>query len=196
MSKTQSEYYIITRANNPNYPLLIEDEGSPYYIKQKEYIPNPERMFFCIGAPIPRKPKLVDYHPVPYTVVSDKIESILAPLSIDGIQFIPATITGKDDELHENYFYLHIYNIYDALDEVSSIYDWDDFIEQAENIEKIVISSRLMDMPLENRLIFKLKEDPTFELYHKSVVDQVMSSNPEGIRFISVDEWNAGSALE
>ena len=190
MSKDKAEYYIIERENSSNYPLLIEDDGCPFYIKKKEYIEDAEHMFFCLGAPIPRKPEMVDYHPVPYTVVSKKIYDILEPMKIKGIQLIPATITGKDNELYEDYFYLHIYNIYDFLDKDLSIYDWDDFINQAEDIEKIVISKDIKNIPIEQRLIFKLKEDPTFELYHQTIVDKIMESSPKGLRFINVEEWN------
>ena len=195
MNTNEFEYYIIGMLGIANAPLLIEDEGCPFYIKQKEYIENPERMFFCLGAPVPRNPVMVDYHPVPYTVVSKKIYDILQPLFINGVQLIPATITGKDNVLYEDYFYLHIYNIYELLDRDLSVYDWDDFIEQAEDIEKIVISKNIEKIPLKERLIFKLKEDPTFEFYHKSVVDAIMATNPEGISFTKVEDWNIGTAF-
>ena len=196
MDINEFEYYIIGMLGIANAPLLIEDEGCPFYIKQKEYIENPERMFFCLGAPVPRNPVMVDYHPVPYTVVSKKIYDILQPLFINGVQLIPATITGKDNVLYEDYFYLHIYNIYELLDRDLSVYDWDDFVEQAEDIEKIVISKNIEKIPLKERLIFKLKEDPTFEFYHKSVVDAIMTTNPEGIVFTSLADWNTGKAFD
>jgi len=196
MNTNEFEYYIIGMLGIANAPLLIEDEGCPFYIKQKEYIENPERMFFCLGAPVPRNPVMVDYHPVPYTVVSKKIYDILQPLFINGVQLIPATITGKDNVLYEDYFYLHIYNIYELLDRDLSVYDWDDFVEQAEDIEKIVISKNIEKIPLKERLIFKLKEDPTFEFYHKSVVDAIMTTNPEGIVFTSLADWNTGKAFD
>ena len=195
MNTNEFEYYIIGMLGIASAPLLIEDEGCPFYIKRKEYIENPERMFFCLGAPVPRNPVMVDYHPVPYTVVSKKIYDILQPLFINGVQLIPATITGKDNVLYEDYFYLHIYNIYELLDRDLSVYDWDDFIEQAEDIEKIVISKNIEKIPLKERLIFKLKEDPTFEFYHKSVVDAIMTTNPEGISFTKVEDWNIGTAF-
>ena len=119
----------------------------------------------------------------------------MQPLFINGVQLIPATITGKDNVLYEDYFYLHIYNIYELLDRDLSVYDWDDFIEQAEDIEKIVISKNIEKIPLKERLIFKLKEDPTFEFYHKSVVDAIMTTNPEGISFTKVEDWNIGTAF-
>lgn len=197
MPEKKSEYYIIERANNSLFPLLIEDDGCPFYIKQKDRIENPERMFFCLGAPIPRKPEMVDYHPVPYTVVSRKIYNILQSMNINGTQLIPATITGKENELYEDYFYLHIYNIYEILDKELSVFSkWNKILKEAMGLSKIVFDKKeLDDIPLEKRLIFKLKEKKTIEFYHQSIVDKVMESNPRGIRFINVDDWNEGSVF-
>lgn len=197
MIENKSEYYIIERSGSGSFPLLIEDDGCPYYIKEKKQIENPKHMFFCLGNPIPRKPEMADYHPVPYTVVSHKIFEVIDPLNIKGIQLLPATITGKEDELYEDYFYLHIYNIYEVLDRDLSEYDWDDFIGQASDIEKLILDKEAMNnISLEERLIFKLKEDPTFEFYHQSIVNKIIESNPRGLRFINVDDWNIGTAFD
>ena len=198
MDTNEFDYYIIGMSGIANAPLLIEDEDCPYYITNEQYVENPERMFFCLGAPIPRNPLMVDYHPVPYTVVSKKICDILQPLSIKGIQLIPATITGKNNELYEDYFYLHIYNIYPLLDKgLSNFSKWNETLDEAIGLSKIVlVKEKLDEISLENRLILKLREKDTFELYHKSVVDAIMATNPEGIVFTSLADWNTGKAFD
>lgn len=94
------EYFLLDRENNDQHPLLKTDANCPPYLRKKEYIENHEIMSFCFTKPIPCKPKMVDYHSAVYPVVSKKIYDVLAPMNIEGIQLIPATITGKNDEIY------------------------------------------------------------------------------------------------
>jgi hypothetical protein len=73
---------------------------------------------------------------------------------------------------------------YDYIGELTG--EWGD-------IEKIVLDKgKLAEVPLEDRLVFVSKENPAFIFYHKSVVDIIMSANPEGIVFTPVEEWYDG----
>jgi hypothetical protein len=183
------EYYFIGRANNNQHPLLIEDSNCPPYSWEKERIENPQRMFFCLGKPVPKKPKMVDYHSTPDSVISKKIFDVLDEMKIKGIQLIPATITGKNNEIYEDYWYIHIINRYPALDREKSVYEWDDFIKVASPLEKVVLNEEfLKTVPLEERLIFYLAENGVEQLFHKSVVDAIMATNPEGVVFINTKE--------
>jgi hypothetical protein len=45
----------------------------------------------------------------------------------------------------------------------------------------------LSKIPLEERLVYVAKENPAFIVYHKSIVDIIMSVEPEGIRFERIE---------
>lgn len=47
----------------------------------------------------------------------------------------------------------------------------------------------LKEMPLEERLIFKLKAKGVMKLYHRSVLDAIMAINPEGVLFVKEEDW-------
>ncbi|GHT57734.1 hypothetical protein FACS18945_2680 [Bacteroidia bacterium] len=195
--ENEFEYYFIGRANNPQHPLLIADNDCPPYLRKKEYIENPETMAFCFGKPIPRKPKMADYHSQPKSVISKKIFDVLDNMNVKGIQLIPAVIRGTKGETYENYWYIHIINRYPALDREKSIYTWDDFIEVASPLKKVVLNEDfLKTIPLEERLIFYLKENGVEQLFHKSVVDAIMATNPEGVAFYNVKEWQEGQQFD
>ncbi|MDR2552777.1 MAG: hypothetical protein LBD31_06410, partial [Treponema sp.] len=128
---------------------------------------------------------------------SKKIFDVLDKMKIKGIQLIPSVITGKNNKIYENYWYIHIINRYPALDREKSIYEWDDFIKVASPLEKVVLNEEyLRTIPLEERLVFYLAENGVEQLFHKSVVEAIMTVNPEGVRFINVKDWNTGSPFE
>jgi hypothetical protein len=59
-------------------------------------------------------------------------------------------------------------------------------------IDRLVLDEKLLrEVPLQERLAFRL-EEATVHLFHRSVVDRVMSLTPppEGLRFIPVPDWN------
>jgi hypothetical protein len=181
---------LIGRENKSQYPLLIEDSNCPPYSDEEEYIENPERMYFCFGKPVPKKPELADFHSSPKSVISSKIYKVLDDMKIKGIQLIPATITGKNNELYEDYWFIHITNRYPALDRENSVYQWNEFIEEAWAIEKLVLNEEYLNaIPLDERLVFYLAENSVEQFFHKSVVDAIMATHPEGIRFVKVEDW-------
>src|SRR5687767_5589211 len=93
------EYYKLGRTNDNSIPLLEETSNCPDYFYEEGLVEKPELMSFELGDPIPRKPRMADYHASPNTVVSKKIYDVLSPLKIEGIQLLPATIRVKDDLL-------------------------------------------------------------------------------------------------
>ena len=200
MNTNEFEYYFIERENNDQYPLLTADTGCPPYLRKKEYIENPETMKFRLGKPVPRIPKMVDYHSAIYPVVSQKIYDVLAPMNIKGIQLIPAIITGKKmvifNGIYENYWFINICNKYPALDREKSECHWDS-MGVAYYMEKIVLNEEyLKTIPLEERLVFFLSENGVKQFFHKSVVDAIMATNPKGLRFYNVREWEEGQQFD
>ena len=184
------EYFRIGRANNDNHPLLVVKQGGKYE-REYEYIDDVEPMIYRLGEPVPSKPIMVDFHSSSCSIVSQKISDVLINLNIKGLQLIPATIEGKNNELYENYCFLNIYNKLKVLDMDKSVYRWSNFLKLANPIEKLVLNEELLNsIPLEERLIFRLEENKVFEIYHKSVVDAIMATNPEGIQFTKVEDYH------
>lgn len=186
------EYYFIGRDNNDQYPLLVEDSNCPPYRLERVVIDKPQSMEYRLGKPVPRKPKMVDYHSAVNSVISNRIYDVLAPMNIKGVQLIPAIITGKKNEIYENYWYVHICNYLPALDREKSVCDWDS-MGVAYYMQSIKLNEEyLKTIPLEERLVFYLSENRVKQFFHKSVVDVIMATNPEGLRFYNVREWQDG----
>jgi hypothetical protein len=187
------EYFEINPVNNNLYPRItaLNDESADYqYVN--DVINDPQPMEFGVQVKGRKRYEVVDYHTSPYSVISKKIYDALCNINIEGVQYIPATIIGKKDERYENYYYVHIYNYLSVIDREKSIYEWDDFIKVASPIDKLILDKKLLEeIPLEKRLVFKLKENNTFELFHKKIVDAIMETKPIGIRFSGVLGWHS-----
>lgn len=187
-------YFKIYRENNDNYPLLRSTTNSDYEFEDN-FIENAKVIEYTLGKPISKKPVMVDYHKTPYSVISDKIANEIR--GVYGIQLIPAIITGKDNELYENYFYLHIHNHLPVLDRERSVYTWIERRQRANPIEKFFLDMKLLEeIPLEERLIFKLKENSTFEIFHESIVEKILSTDPVGVKFMPVEKWDIGTPFD
>jgi hypothetical protein len=191
MSRDQ-EYYRIAISNDDAIPLLDPDTDCPIYLSKREPIENPELLLFQLGSPIPRKPKIVDYHSSPNSVISKKIFDVLFPLNIEGIQLLPAIIRGKNDEIFADYWAIHIYNRIQCIDPALS--DCEIKSIRLSRVKKLVLDKNLLGtIPINKRLVFRLKEDTSYQLFHVSIVEAIMAVNPEGLRFVNIEQWNDGS---
>ena len=193
MNTNEFDYYVIEQPGDKSYPILKTHDDSDItreYMEEEAYIENPELMEFAFGKPYPKKAVIGDLLEEPDSVVSQKIADVLLPLDIKGIQLIPATVTSNKGELYEGFYYINIYHIVEAMDKnkEKSKYESDEYgiswIDRF-NLDKEV----LKQIPLEERLVFKLEEDISIKLFHRSVADAIMAVNPEGIRFTKVEDW-------
>ena len=144
-------------------------------------------MEFVFSEPIPSKPVIGDYFAQPESVISKKIVDILEPMKIKGIQLIPATVKSNKGDIYEDFFYVYIHYI-EAMDKEKTTYELDYGMYSFDSFlldEKI-----LRNIPLEERLIFKMVEDRTIMLYHCSIVNAIMATNPEGVKFTKVEDWS------
>ena len=191
-----SDYYVISRANNNHHPLFEWDQRSGMFYKGVP-VEIEEPVKLRLGAPIPGKPKMVDYHSLPESVVSEKIWNVLEPMNIDGIQLVPAKVRGVNEGDVYDYWLIHIYNEIACMDRNLSVYSIDDSDGRIDDIARLVLDNGILnDIPLEERLVFELSEGSAMFLYHASVVTAVLSENPEGVTFTNVAEWNDGTAFE
>lgn len=192
------EYYLMKRRGNKPFPLVVADMRSDHtnlYIGDNfsEYhekpIPDPRTMEFGFRAPIPRKPVIGDYFAAAGDgVVSRKIADVLLPMDINGIQLVPAQVMSNKGELYEDLFYIHIYHYIKAMDTERSDFELNEY--GIYFIDSFVLDEKVLtEVPLEERLVFKLRENGTMCLYHRSVVDAIMATEPEGVQFIKVEDW-------
>lgn len=188
------EYYIINRKGDQAYPLIDEDpdcEITQFYLyrnykKKIEDIQDVAK--FIYAPPIPLNPVIGDYFSQPSSIVSEKIKNVLEAMDIDGIQMIPAEITTNKGDIIENYYYVHIYRWIKAIDVDNS--DVQKLRDGTYIIEQFVLDNEILkEIPLNERLVFILEEDSGKMIYHKSVVDKILSVNPKGIQFTKVEDW-------
>jgi hypothetical protein len=189
------EYYLIGRAGDAAYPLLKCDDDSEHtqeyvYDNKENEIINPQEMEFTFRKPYPRKPVIGDYFSQTESIVSEKIKNVLEPLKIKGIQLIPATVTSNKGDLYEDYYYIHIYHIIKAMDMDRNNSVYKQLSGGSYSIDRFTLDKEVLGkIPLEERLIFRLEEDETMKLYHKSIVDAIMAVNPTGVQFTKVENW-------
>ena len=200
MNTNEFDYYFIASAGGVDVPLLEcdcdENPSALRFLARDEYAKIEDPVYLCFNKETTKRlknPRMVDYHTLPYAVFSQKIFDVLYPMQLEGVQLVPAIITGNDGEEYENYYILHTYNPIECFDKEKSIYKIGAFTKCWANEKKVYLNREaLVKIPLEKRLLFVSKETSRFELYHKSVVDAIMAVNPEGITFIPVEEWYEG----
>lgn len=149
-------------------------------------VPDPEPTSFDYTWPTPEgRVKLVvgDYFWGPkVNVFSRRIADVLAPMNIEGTQIIPATVTTYKGEILNDFHYVHIYHHIGAMDKEKSDYKLRP--SGAYSIDRVVLDREVLgSIPLEERLVFVLEEKVTTSLFHRSVVDAILASDPVGVVF-------------
>ena len=170
------DYYLMRRKGDQAYPLLkIVDEES-------------EIMELVFNSPVPANPVLADYLSGPEDFVTKKISEAMQKLGMDGVEFIPTRLTGKDGAVIEEYVCISVdCNTYEAMDKEKSEFEYE---YGSYWIEKIVLDIDILkNIPFNKRLGFRLREAPGYSLYHKSVVDAIISLNPTGVYFQNIEEY-------
>ena len=206
MNANEFDYYFIGSTYPDNVPLLTVDDidrkstMSIGFLSRNELVPENHVARVRFGAPIPRKPKLADYFSLDGTdgVFSRKVYDALKEHNIKGLQLVPTIIRGKKDELHKDFWVANIYQRLTSFDKDKSEFGYfSDFTNEWQDIEKIVLDKEaLSKIPLEDRLVYTTEESAMFVVYHKSIVDIIMSVEPEGVCFTPVEEWNDGSQFD
>jgi len=192
------DYYLPIEDNDGDTPLLMNDDSidpkGTFYILRNELVADGHITYLTFREPVMAKPDLnTDYLKMDTSsVFSKKIYNALIKNSIKGLQLVPVLIRDKKNEEHDGFFIANIYQRYFSFDqEKTEFWEIDEDTEAWLDIEKIVLNRNLLsEIPLKDRLVFESKEHPSFTLYHKSIVDIIMSVNPKGINFIPVEEWN------
>jgi hypothetical protein len=184
----QTEYFVIMRAGPSSYPLLDWDEYRVGFGKPAP-VDATRPVKLRLGSPVPRAPVMVDYHSLPNPVVSERIKATLEPLDLFDAQFVPADVKVTPDDVRR-YWLMHVYNRIACIDRQRSALS---FYSDGNvlGIDKLVLDEALLrEIPLEKRRVFVLSESTDVYLFHTSVVERVLALQPEGVRFLRVDQWN------
>ena len=174
------DYYLIERKSDETYPLIMETGYEPDDI-------NPKLIKIAFNSPVPRNPVMADYLKGAESFFTTRIADVITKLNIEGVKLIETKWAGKQKNLTEKYFCLNVTNKIEAMDKEKSDYEYEFRIY---SIYKFVLDKEaLKKTPLENRLIFKLREALSRVVFHKSVVDAIMAENPTGVQFRPIEEF-------
>ncbi len=196
--KDEFTYYLLF-SDSTNIPRLsfmftTEDSNDYLYLNYKLANPSSKLLTYVFAPPVPRNPIMADLLMTPRTVFSEKLKKALEPLNINSIQFIPTQIQDeKRKQTYNNYWGVNIHKEISCVDykqTKANITDYD-----MTNIDKVVLDRTILEnIPLEDRLIFMLGEHP-FDLFHYSIVDKIMESNPTGIQAVNFENYNSDYQL-
>ncbi|WP_164015790.1 imm11 family protein [Pyxidicoccus trucidator] len=190
----QTDYFVIMRAGPSTYPLLEWDEYRLGFLRPAP-VDATVPIQLRLGRPVPRAPVMVDYHSLPEPVVSERLKDALAALDLFGLQLVPADVKVKPDDVRR-YWLLHVFNWIACIDRQSSATSLSRR-GTVLGIDKLVLDEKvLQEIPLERRRVFCLDEFISTHLFHHSVVEQVLALNPEGVRFVRVDQWNDSAGFK
>jgi len=180
------EYYVIMSNKGPSLSIL----GSDILLTGKRIEPK-RTLTYVFKDPITIT-TLTDHMMAPHSIISKKIYEVLEPMNINSIQLLPSRILDLDRNIHEPFWAIHIPLKIRCIDEELS--DCKILGSIVTRIKKIVLDKKVLsEIPLNDRLVFRLKEHSTIKLYHKSVKDAIEAVNGKGIRFVNIEEWTRGS---
>lgn len=184
-------YFILISSFEKNVPRLVISDESPDYLYEKGPIEDPNRLIFELGDPVPRKPVFVDFHQATHSVISSKAAEILKSFQARNVQFLPLSIKLRNQNLND-YWVIHSFSQLAALDHKNSVCEIKR--RRLANVKKLKLdTSKLSSIPLEERLIFRMEEDYSYELFHESIVEGLALHTLRGLRFIPLEEWNSSS---
>jgi len=191
----QSDYFVLERAGPSSYPLLQWDQSASAFRKGTAVeVSEPIRL--RLSKPVPRHPVMVDHHSLPEPVFSPRLRDVLAPLTLYGVQLLPADVKVKEDDVRR-YWLLHVHNEIPCVDRERSVFRLSPSGLIMLGIDKLVLDERVLgEIPLERRRVFVLAESTSTYLCHQSVVDLLRALQPEGLRFIRVDQWNDSAGFK
>ncbi|GHT15414.1 hypothetical protein FACS189426_22990 [Bacteroidia bacterium] len=198
MENNNFDYYMIESDGAYQSPaLMCDDDVDPEGI---EYLYDMEKAaegtvtHLTFRPPYPKKPQMVDYlFLTGRQVFSRKIYDVLKSQEIKGLQWVPAVIRGRKGEKYTDYWVANVFHKYAFLDpqKTEGVIDEDD--GEWIGIDKMVLSEDAASkVPLDERRVFMVQESGARVLYHKSIVDLIMSVNPIGLQFIPLEKWYNG----
>ena len=194
-----NEYYLLTETGSAADYMLVEtnssDEGLARLLSQrsiKRLVRGPGKVGIIEGSKRTFKP--CDFHKTNDMLVSEKFKKVIEAFNPQHVDFYQADIINGEQVWSDHYF-MHVWNVYRAMHQgrskIDGTYIDDDFI-----LESLSLNEQLLDkIPLQERLIFVLDENPKF-LFHETVVAALKAANLSGLGFIKVKDWGISSAFD
>ncbi|MCP3165755.1 imm11 family protein [Myxococcus qinghaiensis] len=191
----QTEYFVLEAAANDSHPLLQWDEsGSAFHRGEAVSVTEPIRL--RLGQPVPRHPVMVDHHTLPEPVISERIRNVLEPLSLHRVQFVPADVRVSTGDVRR-YWLMHVFNELACIDARRSLCRRSPSGLVMVSLDKLVLDEQMLRaVPEELRRVFVLTESVSTYLFHVSMVEKVLALQPEGFRFVPVNQWNDATGFE
>lgn len=141
--------------------------------------------------------RLASIHPIPYPLVDDDTRQLLSKLLAPGVflsginlyQFVKANIILES--LVIPYYLFHVMKEIACLDTNNTQSEsFDD--GQIFAIDKLVIDyDKLLAVPKEERLIFRLEELNNIYLFEQQLVEKLVNNGMQNIIFVAAEQWNS-----
>ena len=178
------KYYVMNSKGDQAYPML-KIVGRDFDENNKLKL-----VYLEINTPKPNKPVLADFLYASKDILSKRIANAMQEMNMEGVEFVPTQLTLKKGEIIEDYICVSVdNNTYEALDNEKAIFTKDDDFP-IWNVEKIVLDKKILEqIPLNNRLGFRLKEAPGYGLFHESVIEKISALNPTGVFFVDIEKY-------
>ena len=189
MSELLAASYYLLKKTNPNMDIpIIKGEGDIGYLMGDELLDNIVTINMVLADPIPPKPKMADYFGLE-PVFSEKVVEVFKSLDDPLMQFFPVKLKGLRDDVYD-YTYVRFCNYQRVIDLEKSECDMHPRLpDVVVFMERMILSEeKLAVIPTENRLVFRSLLRGANIIFHKSIVDKVMALEPEGIRFVQVEQ--------
>ncbi len=181
------------------YFLAIKTTASPLYdVMDWDYIINypwnvyPNQPLRTYSSFRPEGNYIIgEYFSSPARAFSKRVIEEAGLRHIYGVNFVPTVV--EDRKRQYEFYYLNLTaNKISCMDKQLSDFDWDDEYEEVDAINKLVLDKEALNkIPENKRLIFEMVED-NITLYHQSIVDRIMATNPVGLSFVSPDTFRFG----
>ncbi|HYO59602.1 imm11 family protein [Archangium sp.] len=191
-------YYVHGRAPNDSHPLLVFTAETPGVtaLDRDKAVPlewTPLRL--RLGRPEPRHPIMADHLSEPTPVFTEKVARAIEALKLPDVQLVPAVVETPEREYP--YFVLNVWNFIACVDRGASDLSVDeDDPSYILGIRRLVLDMKsIEEVPPERRLLFRLTEDSPTYLFAQLVVDAILATSPEGIRFWPANGWGEGRAF-
>ena len=177
-----SKYYFVKRKGDQAYPLVDILNLTKVKFGKEDILK------VVIGKPVPSKPVMADFLGGGGDFFDKRITDVMKSLNMEGVRFFPVELDNTKGTIYNNYECVSVEdNTYELLDKEHSDFT---FSSPLYSYKKLVIDrEKLSEIPLNKRLGMRLREAPSYYLYHESVVDAIMELEPTGMYFQDIEEY-------
>lgn len=201
MSDFTKQYFIIeSDASNDSVPFLRADDATSMRNYQTEALPLGAPLVFTNGYRGRNKKERVKdvasdiLFEGSDLVVKRSIREKLLELELKNVSLYPAIYIDDDEKWHEDYWYVTFTSKLDCWDRQTSQFLSDPVElggERLYEVLKFELNDKVLkDIPLQDRLLFKMGECmPAHVIAHESVLKVFRGGNLSGVKFVNLSEY-------